>query len=142
VTTPTKTRRTRARARKRRKPTSLATKPRPPIFTPALDAFLQTPIGRALGLLFLAITEPTTADDLVRGSARPTDDSRVVVKQSRGGSAMFTPGDMARLRGDAPKTTHLARYDAAKSAKAQRVLHVACPDCGARPDHLCKPMTS
>lgn len=53
---------------------------------------------------------------------------------------MFTPRDMARLRGDAPKSTHLARYDAAKARQAQRVLHVACPDCKVPADHLCVPL--
>ena len=43
----------------------------------------------------------------------------------------MTPIDMDRLRGDAPPETHLARYERAHFAGARRVIHVACPDCGA-----------
>ncbi len=45
--------------------------------------------------------------------------------------------DMDRLRGDAPPSTHLARYERAHDAGARRVLRVACPDCGARANALC-----
>lgn len=45
--------------------------------------------------------------------------------------------DIDCLRGDAPKTTHLARYDRANDRGAKRVLYVACPDCGSLPFTLC-----
>lgn len=45
--------------------------------------------------------------------------------------------DIKRLRGDAPKKTHLARYDRAVTQQAKRVLHVSCPDCGAGIYALC-----
>jgi hypothetical protein len=44
---------------------------------------------------------------------------------------------MDRLRGDASRSTHLARYEAAHESGVKRVLLVACPDCGARASYAC-----
>ncbi len=43
----------------------------------------------------------------------------------------MTPDDINRMRGDAARSTHLARYERAHNAGARRVLDVTCPDCGA-----------
>lgn len=54
----------------------------------------------------------------------------------------MTTDDMARLRGDAPPSTHLARYERAHEVGVHRVLRVICPDCGARVGALCTSLTN
>jgi hypothetical protein len=49
----------------------------------------------------------------------------------------MTIGDIERLRGDAPRRTHLARYDRAHEAGVPRVLQVGCPHCGAVAGSAC-----
>lgn len=49
----------------------------------------------------------------------------------------MTSADIDRLRGDAPRSTHLARYERAHTLGARRVLLVSCPDCGALAGALC-----
>jgi hypothetical protein len=39
--------------------------------------------------------------------------------------------EMARVRGNALKTTHLVRYETAIDRGATRVLDIQCPYCGA-----------
>jgi hypothetical protein len=47
---------------------------------------------------------------------------------------IMRPSDIERLRGQAAKSTHLARYEHANDAPARAevtsVLDVACPHCG------------
>lgn len=45
--------------------------------------------------------------------------------------------DIARLRGNAEPSTHLARYQRALDTGASRVLAVACPECGACAERQC-----
>lgn len=50
---------------------------------------------------------------------------------------IMTMNDVKRLRGSAPQTTHLARFEWANDHNAKNVLDVACPDCGAYPGKDC-----
>jgi hypothetical protein len=50
--------------------------------------------------------------------------------------------DIDRLRGDAPKTTHLARYERANDEHAKHVRDVTCPDCGVLSGFDCGKMDS
>lgn len=52
-------------------------------------------------------------------------------------AVIFTIADIDRLRGEAQRGTHLARYELAVRLGAKRVLGEPCPDCGAAADNQC-----
>jgi hypothetical protein len=52
-------------------------------------------------------------------------------------SRIMTMVDIQRMTKDAPKATHLDRFQVAHDALGERVLDVACPYCGALKDAPC-----
>lgn len=61
-------------------------------------------------------------------------DSRAFVEIAR----IMRPSDIARLRGNAEPSTHLARYERAHTIGVKSVLAVTCPECGACAERQCR----